>query len=1548
LGRILVGGRDKGAGFAIGPRAVLTAHHVIRERGAKPVMFVPAGTAEVKVNVGPVADEVDAALLVPVSGESDLPAWLPVLRALPGAGWRVDSPKPSSNDPHLTGTVSTAHSQIEPPKRPGDRLSVVQLHVQQELGSYDGYSGSAVLDSLGRAAMALLVQQKLLRVAVEPGAAKLASNVLYAVPIDDVLRALDIAVPRVRPLRFRVELQRPGMIVRAGILDKIVDAVLTAGGSAERAPVVLLSGPGGVGKTVLAVQLANDSRIWTAFGAGIVMVVAGQATTPGSIADTIRSALDVAPNRDLRDALAGDPILIIVDDAWDPDTLDIIRANLPPSVTLAVTTRGVTVEGAHRVPVLAATEGEAIRILARSTPRSAELDHALEQLATTLFYWPFLLDLAAGQLHDDPGTGWEGDLDTIDATTTDAEQLAQEANQLAQEFPADPECVDELRRHTGGEPPRTVDFLIGRSLDRLHDDDRQRFAELAIYPRGAALTVALLSDLWSLTERATKRLASQLIRVGLVRRGTPPTLELHDLVVAWLHHNHGQPEDPAHQPTHQRLAGLAIQPDGEPATLTRDRAYWLAYHLVAARDWVLLERLPTRSWRIALLNATGSEAVLLAGLGLYCARAAHLTDPLLAAHHTIQAALFAECVQATAAQVPPSALVAMARLGRTTDALTRAVHHPTQAEVAISTVLDALSDSPNFAVHLDRVELLLTVGITEEVCNKLRLIVALRRLALDPSSTDAFMHAMEMVEELPDFDIWRRTQGYLHIALLITTIPSVDVAVDRVQQIPDLEAQVVAWGAIAERLADHEPARAEELLDRALAGAKTFEGQIGSRDLALRLAAQLTPGSLLKIVGGGKELAIDAVFNAADKCATLVRLAASVLQDDPRRARELLDQAQVAAQHIDESALVLRARASAEIAAALADIDPTTSDRLVEQGVTLAKIADGAPAQARWRSWERGLADVALRLCGANSRLVDRSVAIAHLIDNVRQRVSVLVAITQQVANRAQADLPDLAHAIRIASDIPREDGEDWDKQRSDALCAIASRLVGADPTAALDLYGWAAEAAAAINAAGIRASALRRVAVRIAAADPRSTAYADRAIAVADTIPELPEGNDRLAATADIAAEIAVADPSRSGELLERVIGAVGRLKPSSDVGGPLADIVRALAMTRSGDAKLINSAINLARVITEPHSRTLALVAVASRLVASDPVRAAGLFDAALDAAKAIPAESAYAHWRADLLSAVGEGVVTADRVRAEKLFDEAIAAANGIPDDKYLSRASALMRIAVRARAYDSERACQLFEIATACRNDTVPPPNSIFASLGEGELAEALELMLRIPMNSDDIDITIDFATALTDPELRAAVLAKLAASIIPTDPSRSGQIFEHAIEVAAAAARDDSRSDGVPFAVVARQLVQSDPVRALELFDRALNIARGDGWPRPGMLARIAEQLAPLDAARAQAVFDEAIEAGDAWDRGDLISKRNALFATIAGRDGDVATLHALIGGTLRGGFRHDVLSLVACFVDGAMPINGALAGQAAAVVAAVLPEFLPPVVFASS
>jgi HEAT repeat protein len=226
LGRVLVGGRDRGAGFALGPQLVITANHVVRDRKDQSVVYMPAGSEAVGVERIQVDVGHDAAVLWLVDDVEFLPASV----AVRGAGWRVESPPTGKNDPQLHGTVTTARMAIH--NASGERVEVVQLEVDEQLGDFGGYSGSAVLDVVGRAVLALLVEQKPLRTPVGLGERQAASNVLYAVPIDDVITANSLPVQTsLKPLAGQLTLEESHEQVRQvgsriSELDAKVDTAL--------------------------------------------------------------------------------------------------------------------------------------------------------------------------------------------------------------------------------------------------------------------------------------------------------------------------------------------------------------------------------------------------------------------------------------------------------------------------------------------------------------------------------------------------------------------------------------------------------------------------------------------------------------------------------------------------------------------------------------------------------------------------------------------------------------------------------------------------------------------------------------------------------------------------------------------------------------------------------------------------------------------------------------------------------------------------------------------------------------------------------------------------------------------------------------------------------------------------------------------------------------------------------------------------------------------------------------------------------------------------
>lgn len=185
-GRILVGGRDKGGATAIYPQVAITAGHVIAgTQPDVPVVFKTQGQQLVRAVKGiRYLEGRDAAAI----GLADEVAWSPVRTAVAGQRWSVGATG-LKNDPWLTGVITKADLQIE--DSTGNEVAVLQLHVDQDLGGFAGYSGSAVRNAEGEVT-GILIEQLPQRLAIPKPPA---SNVLFALPIYDVISRLPEPIP---------------------------------------------------------------------------------------------------------------------------------------------------------------------------------------------------------------------------------------------------------------------------------------------------------------------------------------------------------------------------------------------------------------------------------------------------------------------------------------------------------------------------------------------------------------------------------------------------------------------------------------------------------------------------------------------------------------------------------------------------------------------------------------------------------------------------------------------------------------------------------------------------------------------------------------------------------------------------------------------------------------------------------------------------------------------------------------------------------------------------------------------------------------------------------------------------------------------------------------------------------------------------------------------------------------------------------------------------------------------------------------------------------
>lgn len=190
-GQILFGGRHEGFGFPLTSRKVVTALHVATAGDPSALRFRPYGGTEVPVVDVELDPVLDTAIL---HLDRDVPALLRWREASASMEYMVES-QPAPGDVYLTGTVEVPRARFTPDDgvEPIDGL---QLHVKQGLGSYNGYSGSAVISRDDASVIGLLIEQVPDRRDEPPPGQRPATGALWAVPIADIVKRFGLVTER--------------------------------------------------------------------------------------------------------------------------------------------------------------------------------------------------------------------------------------------------------------------------------------------------------------------------------------------------------------------------------------------------------------------------------------------------------------------------------------------------------------------------------------------------------------------------------------------------------------------------------------------------------------------------------------------------------------------------------------------------------------------------------------------------------------------------------------------------------------------------------------------------------------------------------------------------------------------------------------------------------------------------------------------------------------------------------------------------------------------------------------------------------------------------------------------------------------------------------------------------------------------------------------------------------------------------------------------------------------------------------------------------------
>jgi WD40 repeat protein len=285
--------------------------------------------------------------------------------------------------------------------------------------------------------------------------------------------------------------------------------------------IAALQGMGGIGKSVLAAAFAHTIAARRAFTDGILWLSAGQEATSLTRLGNMRQVGDALrddPQRyvdertakqHLATVLRNKVCLIVLDDVWSMEQVEIFRDALGPRCRLLVTTRDaglVTALGArrHEVDVLADTQalillGEWCGADPGSLPPQAPL------VARQCGNLPFALALCGALLRDNPDR-WGNVLHRLEHA---------DLGKIQQRLPNYP-YLDVFR-------------ALQVSVDALASNERDRYTELAVFPENTLIPESAITTLWRMDAYDAQELLDLFVRRSLARRPAPGRISLHDL-----------------------------------------------------------------------------------------------------------------------------------------------------------------------------------------------------------------------------------------------------------------------------------------------------------------------------------------------------------------------------------------------------------------------------------------------------------------------------------------------------------------------------------------------------------------------------------------------------------------------------------------------------------------------------------------------------------------------------------------------------------------------------------------------------------------------------------------------------------------------------------------------------------------------------------------------------------------------------------------------------------------------------------------------------------
>ncbi len=364
---------------------------------------------------------------------------------------------------------------------------------------------------------------------------------------------------------------------------------------------VVLYGPGGYGKTTMALALCHDEEVGATFYDGVLWVSLGQ--QPDLVTELDRmhialtgrtsAAIDVQQAADaLHTHLVQRRCLLIIDDVWRPlDLRPFMRQKTKSALVVTSRQFDVTLEVAEtgRIRIDEMAVSEALDLVTFDLAVEPSDSEPYRQLVQRLGSWPLLVNLIHSALRARVARG----APTPAALSSVVESL--DRRQLT--------AFDAKNPHDRNQAAAAS---VALSLELLATADAAGWAELAIFPEDTPIPIDTLAQLWGMDRFEAEELAIRLADTSLLQLDLgDATVEVHDVLLEVA-----QRRVSDRRALHRRL----LDAWGELRALPENDRYawrWVVYHLVAAgQEDLLRDLLLDPAWLERRLAAVTVEALL--------------------------------------------------------------------------------------------------------------------------------------------------------------------------------------------------------------------------------------------------------------------------------------------------------------------------------------------------------------------------------------------------------------------------------------------------------------------------------------------------------------------------------------------------------------------------------------------------------------------------------------------------------------------------------------------------------------------------------------------------------------------------------------------------------------------------------------------------------------------------------------------------------------------------------------------------------------------------